>query len=221
LADAIISPTHTAKNDLVKTFAVPEKKIHIIPNWTNLTQKPLPKTSRQYDCVYAGRLVKPKRVEMLIHIIHKARRFKKNISLCILGSGEEESNLRRLIQDYGLQKNIFLQGAVQDISPYIRNAKVFLCASSYGAEGFPLAILEAMASGTTVLTYPFAGANEVIHHKKNGLIARSTQEFVGQLKLLLGNTHLRQSLARKAKRDAVSNYSTENIKRYFEILHLT
>ena len=220
-ANTIISPTVIAKKDLVHNFGVPEQNILVIPNWTNLANAPILKRKKLYDCVYSGRLVPQKRVGLLIDAITQLRRHNKHISFCLLGQGEEETRLKALVAKRALRGNVHMEGAVHKVDDYVRSAKVFICASSYGAEGFPLAILEAMALGVPVLTRRFAGASEVIVDGRNGLIADSKADFASKLQALLANQALRNKLAIQAKKDVKNLYSQKNIIKYFHALNLS
>lgn len=218
VADQIISPTSAAKNDLVKNFGVPEIKIKIVPNWTNLADKKIPQTRKEFDLIYAGRLVKTKRVDFLLKGMVKLKKYKKDIKLVILGDGEERNRLEKLSRKLGIQKNVYFLGARQDVENFLVRSRIFVCSSQFGAEGFPLALLEAMAMGVPVLTRRFAGVDDVIKDRENGLIFNSMKEFVEKAWWLLKFPQKRKIIARHAKVDIKKYHSLKNIDEYLEAL---
>lgn len=95
--------------------------------------------------------------------------------LCGDGPIKVESNL----------KNIHLIGEVppEEIKDYYKAADLFL----YPAKmdwGFGLTVIESMANGTPVISYPIKGINEVIDDGKNGWI---TDDLKGQIRKIFGN----------------------------------
>ena len=78
----------------------------------------------------------------------------------------------------------------EELAGYFRQSWVFAYPSVY--EGFGLAYLEAMASGTAVLTSPNDGSLHVLDGGKAGVIA-SDAEFAARLNELLGSPALRES----------------------------
>lgn len=72
-------------------------------------------------------------------------------ALIIIGAGEEEANLQRLIEQLGVTDRVRLLGAVDnaELPDYYNAADVFALASS--SEGCPNVILESIACGTPVV----------------------------------------------------------------------
>ena len=60
-------------------------------------------------------------------------------------------------------------GAVKDVSLYYQRAQLFISLST--VEGFPMAVIEAMTFGLTVLVNSYSPAvKEIIDHGKNGFV---------------------------------------------------
>ena len=70
--------------------------------------------------------------------------------LIILGSGEKRRKLEMLVQSLELQEWIHMPGFVQNPYDYMREADVFALSSKW--EGFGNVVVEAMATGTPIVS---------------------------------------------------------------------
>lgn len=218
LADVIISPTEVTKKDLVKNFDLSGNKIRVIPNWTGFTKKKPLDSTKKYDLILIGRLAKTKNIRLLLKAIKRLREIKKDIGLAIVGAGEEEEMLKNIAIKYKIINNVEFLGARYDVENLLHKARIFIYSSRYQAEGFPLAILEAMAIGVPVLCRRFAGVEEVIRDGENGFIFSSLEELIEKIPWLLNNPARRKEVARQARVYVGKYHSMENIKKYLDAL---
>lgn len=219
-ADLVISPTRKAKIDLVDNFGVTEEKIKIVPNWTHFANRRITKVPKKYDLIYAGRLEKPKRVDFLLRGIVEMKKSKEDIKLCLLGDGKEKMRLEDFARRKGIKDNVDFWGTRQDVENFLAKSRLFVCAPQFGAEGFPLAILEAMAMGVPILTFRFAGVEDVIKDGENGFIFNSSRELIKKTLWLLKNPAERKAAAKRAKAIVKKNHSLKNANDYLQALGL-
>jgi glycosyltransferase involved in cell wall biosynthesis len=78
------------------------------------------------------------------------------------------ARLHALAQNLGIADQVQFLGQRQDVPELLQAADVFVLPST--AEGLPLSILEAQASGTPVLAAPTAGIPEVVIDGKTGFL---------------------------------------------------
>jgi glycosyltransferase involved in cell wall biosynthesis len=86
----------------------------------------------------------------------------------ILGNGPEERALTLLAAQLGIADFVQFQGCVQDVTPYLRGADVFVFPSRY--EGLPLALMEAMAAGLPVVASAVPGNTDLVQDNVTGLL---------------------------------------------------
>lgn len=88
-----------------------------------------------------------------------------------------------------------------EVAGLLRDADVY-CAPSLGPESAGVALLEAMASGATVLASQLPGYDEVVQNEGTGLLvpARDPSALAAALSRLLGDAELRHRLAAHALR---------------------
>jgi len=124
------------------------------------------------DCNYlvaVGRLVKMKQFDVLINCYKSTRLPENNISLLILGEGEEREVLQEQINSLNLDKHVKLLGFKTDAFNYIKKSKALILSSLF--EGFPMVLIEALALKTPLIAFDCkSGPNEIIKHEVNGLI---------------------------------------------------
>lgn len=90
------------------------------------------------------------------------------IKLLIIGEGELEPELVKIVGRYGLQDMVLSVPFSKNIENYYKNAICLVLPSRY--EGFSMTIIEALAYGTPVIASNVGGADEVIRHSFNGYL---------------------------------------------------
>jgi glycosyltransferase involved in cell wall biosynthesis len=109
--------------------------------------------SREYDGCFCGRLFKVKGVYDLLSIWESVVKDIPSAKLVIIGNGPEYHNIKRIVKEKKLDKNITLSGFVPEQQKFslIKSSKLFIF-PSYD-ETWGVAICEAMACGTPVVCY--------------------------------------------------------------------
>lgn len=219
-ADVVFACSQATKQDLIRSYGLPEGKVKIIRNWTAFTTRSPNVKKKKYDFIYFGRLEKTKNLGFLLRALKKSKKKKKRISLCLLGSGKEKENLARRVQRYHLQQNVDFVEPRHEVEDFLAQSRIFVLVSQKKVEGFPLTILEAMAIGTPVLTRDFAGAGEFLADGKNCYVFKTEKEFIKKALWLLDNPYERKKIAVRARRYVEKHHSPQNILGYFKELDL-
>ncbi|WP_432507646.1 glycosyltransferase [Kineococcus arenarius] len=122
--------------------------------------------------LFVGRLVPEKGPSVLLDAIAQLRRraAADAVQARIVGAGPLESELRRRVRELGLQDVVELLGALpnEELPKQYRWADAF-CLPSF-AEGVPVVLMEAMATGLPVVTTPVAGIPELVRDGENGFL---------------------------------------------------
>ncbi|MEZ0491255.1 glycosyltransferase family 4 protein [Kineococcus sp. TBRC 1896] len=120
--------------------------------------------------LFVGRLVPEKGPSVLVAAIDLLRRRRPDVPLDvrIVGRGPLHDDLGRQIADRGLQDHVTLVGPVanEDLPALHAWSDVF-CLPSF-AEGVPVVLMEAMATGAPVVTTPVAGIPELVRDGVSG-----------------------------------------------------
>ena len=125
---------------------------------------------RCYDVVFVGRLLPHKGAEMLIEALGELRRRGDRRCRCaIVGEGPEKQPLVRLVDRLGLGADVDFLGRLESqesVFALIKSATVFALPTT--REGFGIAVAEALACGTQVVTTDHDG-NQARHLVEDGV----------------------------------------------------
>ena len=159
-ADKLIAVSNGVKNDLVKNYKIHQDKIEVIYNFYNIKEiNDLAKkeVENRYANIFnnpviinVGRLTKQKGQWHLIRAFKIVREEIKNMKLIILGRGEIMSYLKQLTYEMNLEKDVYFLGFQKNPFKFISRSKIFVFPSLH--EGFPNALVEAMACGIPVIS---------------------------------------------------------------------
>lgn len=159
---------------------------------------------RPVEILSVGRLVPVKAQHLLIEAIARLKADGVNVHLTLVGDGPSRGALQRSVSERQLNDVITFTGNVgQD---HIRNlyeaADIFALPSF--AEGVPVVLMEAMATGLPVVTTRIAGIPELVEHGESGLVVSpgNLDALLEALRTLLNDDELRH-LYGKAGRKAV------------------
>ncbi|MGY1636656.1 glycosyltransferase family 4 protein [Geodermatophilus sp. SYSU D00742] len=117
-----------------------------------------------------GRLVPEKGAPVLVEAVARLRAAGIRARLTVVGAGPLAAQLAEQVRADGLTDAVDLVGPVgqQHLPDLYRAADVF-CLPSF-AEGLPVVLMEAMASGRPVVTTAIAGIPELVVHGRTGLV---------------------------------------------------
>ena len=157
--------------DFVQGFAR-AAPIHVVPNciWPDsLPNQTQPLLERSKQVVAMGRLSTEKGFALLIEAFARVAKEHPPWSLRIIGDGPLRDTLQEQIDDTGLSERIGLIGWSDNPSEILADSQLFVLTSQY--EGFPNALLEAMACGMPAVSFDCeSGPREIIREGVDGLL---------------------------------------------------
>ena len=175
-ATRIIAVSEGVATDLRDNFGVGAERVTAIANPVDIEAieaKAQLNTQPAVDGRYimaAGRMIKGKNFEMLIRAFAAAG---GDYKLVIAGEGGEREALMAAAAACGVADRVVLPGFVDNPYPLMRNADLFVLSSN--AEGFPNALVEAMALGVPVIaTNCPSGPSEILAEAARESITRLT-----------------------------------------------
>ena len=233
-ADGIISLSDGAAIDLINNYGIRPELVRTIYNgydYAAIERKSREKSAVAVDAgcvnfVTMGRLTHQKGQWHLIRAFAEAYKSNQNIRLYILGIGELEEYLCKLINDCKLADQIKMVGFEDNPYSVLKEMDAFIFPSIY--EGFGNAMLEAMTCGLPCISTDYeSGAREILgapgqeqyglivsklsgrHYRADEPLEKGEQELSTAMLRLAQDDNLRKQLGEKARLRA-SRFSIES-----------
>lgn len=175
---------------------------------------------RPQKIVFIGRLTAVKQIDHIIQAYAKLpAEYKKAWCLEIYGDGEEADKLKKMKIKLN-EENIYFKGNTQQVDEVMKQSQVMILSSK--AEGLPMTLLEALAFGVPMVSYPIsAGVLSVVVDGLTGKVAsqNDVQALSNVLAEVLRNEELRLHLAQEClkRREMFSKENTvDQISQLFD-----
>ncbi len=159
--DAIVANAQTTL-DFLQTKGVTAPVMRVIPNALDpmLSAAPVRAVAPEWDFFAAGRLHEQKDYPTLLRALAEVRKTRPGATLAIAGDGPERRALESLAGRLRVASNVTFLGLREDVPALMTRARCFVMSSRY--EGSSNSLLEALATGTPVVTTDAGGSAELI-----------------------------------------------------------
>lgn len=168
---AYVAVGEAVRDSLIRLGAPPER-IAVIRNGVVGPAEVAPLPSRAVGeplrLVWMGRFAKQKRVPFLIDVAAECKRRRIPVQMTLFGTGEFHEKAMARLEDEHLQDVVLLPGISRSIFDELARAHLFLSASY--REGFPNALLEALAAGRPAIVNTIDPNREVLGDSGAGLM---------------------------------------------------
>jgi sugar transferase (PEP-CTERM/EpsH1 system associated) len=210
------------KKWITETVGVNKDKVTFVFNGVSVPSKPdlSANLSNELKLVIIGRLAPVKNHERLFNAISIA---KKEYPECqihcnVVGNGPDDTKLKSLVKELGLEENISFSGLCMDVSPHLKAADGFILSSDY--EAMPMTVLEAMAANRPVICPMVGGVTDFISHQEAILVAGHSESALADgIGTLLNMSAIeREKLAGRGYELVRDKYSMEKmVNTYLEL----
>lgn len=216
LSTKIIANSFSMKEDAHVTYSIPKDKIFVNVNAVNIPDKRLD-NHYKYTLIYVGRLHVSKGVDILIKAINKIKKTIPNIDLLIVGSGDEELALKKLVSDLKLNNNIQFMGAVpkKQVLELFSNSLIAVVPSRNEAFGY--VVIEAMSVGAVVIGSKTGGIAEIITDNYDGILFENGNDLDLASKILkiIHDKELSRTIASNAYSTVSNKYNIKKVALQF------
>ncbi len=190
---------HLAVNGVARTV--------VVPLFSTMTPAQGSGHERRRRVVFAGRIVKPKGLGVLIRA---ARRVEAEFVIC--GDGFQTQAMRRLARGLGVERRVHFRGWLgeRELARELAEASV-VAVPSLWPEPFGLVGIEAMAAGRPVIASTTGGIGEWLHDGVTGLAVKpgDPTALAGALERLLGDTARQAEMGLAGRRLVAERFSAE------------
>jgi UDP-glucose:(heptosyl)LPS alpha-1,3-glucosyltransferase len=216
----VIAVSQGVKEELMSWYGVPGADIAVIPNGVDLEAFSPAKRAELREHSRARWEFRPEEVVLLFvgnEFRRKGLKFiidafgnVPDLPLKLLVVGDENPEpFRKYAMAAGVADRMAFWGKCTDMPAAYGAADIFVLPSEY--EAFPLALIEAAASGLPILVTRVHGAVELIRNGENGIfIERNPYSIADNISMLLHNRARVDDMARAARQSAMG-YSWDSV----------
>ena len=162
-----------------------------------------------------------KRVEVLVHAAKLVIEETPDAKFLIGGTGPDIPKIERLIRNLDLQQSVKLVGFLPnaELPAYYSTADVFAFHTLY--EGFGIVAIEAMASGTPVVTTDVGGLVEIVKENHSGFVVppNSPTRMAEAILALMENSDRLKAYSIQARTAAEEKYSIRIVAQEYRRLY--
>lgn len=153
----------------------------------------------QHTIVAVGRLTPQKGFDILLTAFAQIADEFESWKLVILGEGPDRGVLAELAQVLAIADRVALPGWLSEPGEVLMRASLFIMSSRY--EGFPNALLEAMACGLSVISTNWAGSEELVTDGFDGLLVPvgSPAQLAAAMRRLISDGDMRDRMGWNAR----------------------
>ncbi|MFH0969507.1 MAG: glycosyltransferase family 4 protein [Patescibacteria group bacterium] len=225
-SSAVVSNSQGLKDLALKTN--PEQEISVIPNGIDInqfvkleSQKVESLNTQNFKILCVTRITPRKGIKYLIEAFKKLSEKNDNISLQIIGDGDEKESLENLARELKIENKVEFTGLVphEKLPPYFQSADVFILPSLN--EGMSNSMLEALASGLPLIATDTGGTKELLEDEVNGFIVKmkDSQDLADKIKIMMRNRELRKRMGEESRKKT-QNLSWEKVANQYLDLYL-
>ncbi len=228
-SDAIVSVARAVADDAVANFGVDPNRVHIIPNPVDVDRLASIASEVRVDHPWltgngddpvitaVGRLSQQKGYPHLLKAFAKMLD-RMPARLFIMGDGELRAELAQLTRELGISERVCFAGFVDSPFASVARSDLYVMSSLY--EGFPNALVEAMAMGIpTVTTVCPSGIEDIVEDGISGLLAPAgnSDALAEAMLKVLTDSDLARKLGENGKQ-AVRRFTPAGIVQQYEDL---
>jgi len=200
-----------------------KNKIYTIPHGIDLdkfkTKKLKKKKTIKKNILYVGALREYKGLKYLIKAFPLIKDKIDNVKLTIIGKGDQEKALKRLVNNLNLNEFVEFKGFVseKELIEYYRIADLFVLPSPTIEESFGLVALEALAMNIPAIVTSGAGVSEIFEKEKiDGIVNPKNPEEIAEKAIEILNKKKKKK--KKNYRKILEKYNWKDIaKKYLDV----
>jgi glycosyltransferase involved in cell wall biosynthesis len=213
-----IAVSEKTKNDIVGLPFL-KKKVVVIHNGIGqiefldkqTAREKLSKVAFDTEEIWVGTISELHKNKGLDFLIMACANLPENVSVFIIGDGEEKEKLQNQIKKSGLENKIFLTGRIEKVGTLLKAFDIFTLTSR--TEALPYTILEAGLAGCAVVVSRVGGIPEIIENEKSGILveAGNIDQISKSLKNLLLEPQKRASLGANLQQKVSKDFSLQGM----------
>lgn len=168
-----------------------------------------PARPESFRLLCVGRLAPAQGQAVLLESVATLRQRGHNVHLTLVGDGPDRAALETLVAALRLREAVRFTGAVDAAAVLGLYERADACVLPSFAEGWPVALMEAMATGLPCVATQVAGVPELIDDGVQGLLVAASdgEGLADAIERLIGDPGLRANLAEAGRARVLADYA--------------
>lgn len=217
-SDAVVVVSKAVYEFCRDELGVPDSKLVLIHNGVEIEKYACNRVYKS-DNFVIGCTARLHEINGHRYLIEAAKMLKhKNLRYRFIGTGEEELNLRKQVEENQLKDSISFIGYRSDIPNQLAMLDIYVQPSL--SAGISCSILEAMASGLPVIATNVGGTKEAIIDGQTGLLVpmRDSKAIAEKISYLIEHPDVAHRIGNNAKAYVKEKFSVESMVEKTEAL---
>ena len=199
----ILVSNNETRETVNKFYNVPTEKISIMPNGidTKLFHTNIDKKSK--IVLFSGAMYHHRGLDILLNAVPTVIKKIPEVKFVLLGDGPELDNLKKIVEDLKINKNIEFKGWIgrDKIIDYLADASIAigpLRSTTVTKNALPIKVLEYMAASLPILSQRNTLPTDVLVDNENGYFVTSSDDLALKIIQLLKNNEKRSKMCTKS-----------------------
>lgn len=195
----VITVSPSSKMDILDN-RLTKSEPHIIYNGVDLSLCQPGIKSDNPTVLYLGRIRTHKSLDIFVMVAKKVLKKIPNVEFIIAGSGQEETQIKKLVNKLGLEKKVKMLGKVTEEEKIKLYQKAWVFVNTSLMEGWGITTIEANACGTPVVASNVPGLRDAVHNPHSGVLVPygDIDGFAKQVMTLIKDDKLRRQMSLEA-----------------------
>jgi glycosyltransferase involved in cell wall biosynthesis len=172
---------------------------------------PVATRARAEKLLYTGRLSIEKGLSVLFESLKLLREAGRDYELTLVGDGVDRERLEALARELAIDRHLVFAGYrnQDEVGEYLRGSDIFILPSF--AEGVPVSLMEAMASGVPVVATNVGGVAELVESERTGLLVppADSAALAQAIARYQDDHELRQRVASQGRERVIQQFNVE------------
>ncbi len=174
------------------------RKVPIVHVYNGVPLPQAPPLRGTRNVLYVGRLEAVKGVDMLLHAMALAAKRMQDLSLTIIGDGEDRERLEELTHTLGLENHVRFLGPLDAVKITLHQAEAqVVVIPSVWPENLPTVAIEALAAGRPIVASNVGGIPELVVDGVTGRLvpSRDVRSLADALIELISNSTVAERMS--------------------------
>ena len=228
--DAVVANSEAVREDTLRREHLDPARVRVIPNGVDLKVfDQLPPAAAMRDellgngggagplVIVIANLIPYKGIAYFIDAWREVLKTTPTALAIVVGEGPERASLE--VRSADIARSIRFIGSRKDVPAILATADLVVQPSLY--EGFPNAVLEAMAAARPVVATAVGGTVEAVAHENTGLLVppRDREALAAAIERLLEDKELRRLYGRAGRERVQAEFSVERMVASYGVLY--